>query len=714
MYDGGDDEGVRKIHSSREQGFFDRSPGIRLLIGLLAGMCLFAFVHFREVRVEMLELRSIAQRYVVAQVDFQFLDEEATSILKKEAVRDVGKIYHLEGQEVSQQRVQFENYLTSSEEWRQKEEKTTFDDIQKTLNLLEATLLQIRFTDPRSIRKMDEIGYNTDVYQIFAPSDVNVAVALPSQIWRFIRSYSFSQASLEPETIKFVVDYFKGKQWLLQEDVATRSFISKQAQSSIADKYTKILAGSRIIDQGEKVTARHQAMIYAMKKSLRESRNLWYPLTVLGSVLITLLILTVTTIYFHLNHPDVLASNRKLFLLLTIVFLTLAISKIFEYFLLTSSTNFADSVRYPLFVPFAAMLICCLMNPNIAVYICSLLSVLLMLNLAIDRQGFLLTNFLVSFVVILSVSSMKKRKEIFIVASKGWFACAIAITSFYLYENEALKGEYLGDLGSSFLFMLITSVFVVGLLPLLESSFDIMTDASLMEYMDPNHPLLRRLTIEAPGTYQHSLVVGNLSEAAAIEIGANGLFCRVVCLYHDIGKLATPQYFTENQQGGMNIHQLLTPLESSQVIINHVTEGVAMGRKEGLPERFIDIIKEHHGTTLVYFFYCKQLEQHDKDASKVNQSDFRYAGPKPRAKESAIIMIADSFEAASRSLEEVTEESLMKLLNKLVSVKAEDGQFSECLLTFEELEVVKRAMVKTLLASGHSRIKYPEQQKAES
>jgi putative nucleotidyltransferase with HDIG domain len=237
-----------------------------------------------------------------------------------------------------------------------------------------------------------------------------------------------------------------------------------------------------------------------------------------------------------------------------------------------------------------------------------------------------------------------------------------------------------------------------------------MTDVTLSEYMDPNNDLLRRLTIEAPGTYQHSIVVGNIAETAALSIGANGLFCRVATLYHDIGKMITPQYFTENQQGGVDVHQLLTPQESAEVIIAHVSEGVALARKAGLPEQFIDIIKEHHGTSLVYFFYRKQLEKVGGDKSKVNEADFRYAGPKPRSKEAAIIMIADTLEAASRSLDKINEESLTELASRLVREKIDDGQFTNCLLTLEELSLVTASLVKTLVAFGHSRIKYPSRE----
>ena len=175
--------------------------------------------------------------------------------------------------------------------------------------------------------------------------------------------------------------------------------------------------------------------------------------------------------------------------------------------------------------------------------------------------------------------------------------------------------------------------------------------------------------------------------------------------------MITPQYFTENQQAEMNIHQLLTPKESAQVIIAHVSEGVAIAKKAGLPEQFIDIIKEHHGTSLAYYFYWKELQLKEGDKSLVDESAFRYAGPKPRSKEAVIIMVADSIEAASRSLEQINEASVMELATRLIKEKADDGQFEDSLLTFEELSIVKTTLVKTLVAYGHSRVKYPSQPK---
>jgi len=229
-----------------------------------------------------------------------------------------------------------------------------------------------------------------------------------------------------------------------------------------------------------------------------------------------------------------------------------------------------------------------------------------------------------------------------------------------------------------------------------------------MEFMDPNNELLQRLAIEVPGTYQHCLVLGNLSEAAAQSIGANGLFCRVGCLYHDIGKLNNPHFFTENQAGGVNIHQLLTPQESAQVIISHVKDGEMLAKKYRLPQPFIDVILQHHGSTLVYYFYVKEVELHGGKEEEVDISKFQYPGPKPQTKEAAIIMICDTIEAASRSLDDSSEKTLTEMVDRLTKERSEAGQFDECNLTFQELGIVKRTLIKTLMVSHHVRIKYPK------
>ena len=412
-------------------------------------------------------------------------------------------------------------------------------------------------------------------------------------------------------------------------------------------------------------------------------------------------------IYLRVNHLDVFSSNKKLALLATILSLGFLIAKVVELFLLKNTSNLIESVRFPLFVPIAAILIASLMNMRIAAFGAIFLALIYAMALGVDTVPFLIINVITAMVAIMTGQTLRRRKDVFIVCGKAWLSAILVILAFDLYGNIAFSFSFLGELTSTFIFMILTAVLVVGLLPMLESTFQIMTDITLMEFMDPSNELLRRLTIEAPGTYQHSMVVGHLAESAASAISANGLFCRVATQYHDIGKLINPQYFTENQLGGVDMHQLLTPLESAQVIIAHVSEGVALARKVGLPEQFIDIIKEHHGTTLVYYFYHKQIELSGGQKSKVDARDFRYSGPKPRAKESTIIMIADTLEAASRCLDLFNEETITDLVDKLIAHKMEDGQFDESLLTFEELGIVKQTLIKTLLAASHPRVKYP-------
>lgn len=712
MSDKSKETNYNELKFSREQGFFDKSVGIRLLIGVVFFICFFAFLHFREVQVEVLELNSIAPNYAVTQVDFDFLDDEAMIILKQEAVRDIGKIYSISEKSIRQRRIEFENFLIYNQDWRKYSENSTFDEMYKGVDVLEKILMQLRFTDPRTMQKMREGGFSTDHYLAYTPEDLE-DVYLPSSVWDYVKQSAFTGLSMTPSAADLIIQYFQAKPWTVQEDIPAQRFIRKKMQATIPDKYTHISAGSRIIDQGEKVTGRHIAMLQSMKKALSESRNIWQPLTLLGSFIMTLILTGICIVYFKINNPTVLTSNRKLFLIVTIILLTLGFAKGTELFLLSSKTNLIDVVRYPLFVPFAAILLCSLINPGVATFVSALLTFVFTMTLAFNWKGFMILNLATALVAILSTHSLRKRKEIFIVCGKAWLCAVCLLFALHLYQNTLWSFGLFTDILCAAFFLLLSAILVVGLLPLFESAFRIMTDVTLMEYMDPNNDLLRRLTIEAPGTYQHSVVVGNLAESAASAIGANGLFCRVSTLYHDVGKLATPQYFTENQQSGMNIHHLLTPQESAQVILAHVSEGVAMGRKAGLPEQFIDIIKEHHGTTLVYYFYRKQLEKMGGDINLVNEKEFRYSGPKPRSKESAIIMIADTVEAASRSLEKVTEQTLMDLSNRLIREKADDGQFDDCLLTFEELAIVKETLVKTLVAFGHSRVKYPTKEKKE-
>lgn len=701
-------EADQELKFSGEQGFFDRSSAIRILILFIFILSVFLFLYFREVKVEMLELNSVAPRYIVSQVDFDFGDEEATIILKQEALRDIGKIYRISENDIWQKRVEFENFLLYNQSWRSQSDSENFDQLNRAADAVERVLLKERFTDLETLSKMNDLDLSTEDYSVFVPNRLAEKVPLPDAIWHSIEQRTLLDQNYSPLVSSIVIEFFKSSLWHMEEDIPSQRTLRKLVQDHVKEKITHVSGGSRIIDQGEKVTARQIAMLQAMKKAMGENLKLSHPLTLLGTLIMTLLFVIICLAYIRSNYPTLITSNRKLALFVSIIVVTLAVAKLTEFFLLSSSL--VEVIRYPLFLPLAAILSCCLLNAPVAAFMTAFLAIIFSMTLAFDREGFLIINLTGASIAILNTRSLRRRKEIFIVCLQAWLCCSAAIFALHFYNHLGTL-SLLTDIASAGFFMFLTAIAVVGLLPLLESSFRIMTDAMLMEYMDPNNDLLRRLTLEAPGTYQHSVVVGNLAEAAAQAIGANGLFCRVATLYHDIGKMATSQYFTENQLGGMNMHQLLTPLESAQVIMAHVPEGIALARKAGLPEPFIDIIKEHHGTTLVYYFYRKQLEMMGGDKKLVDESQFRYSGPKPRSKESGIIMLADSFEAASRSLDKINEETLTELVERLARNKVDDGQFDDCSLTLREITVVKRMLVKTLLAAGHGRVKYPTQER---
>jgi len=700
---------------SREKTFLDKSLGVRWFIGIVAVLLLAFFIHFREARVATLDLGGTASGYIVAQVDFQFFDEQATAILKQETVRDVAKIYRLNEQEIRQRFAEWEKALVTGEQWRPGAESLSFEEIYAATEALEKALSTVHFTDPRTLQKMRDVAFPLDNYFIFTPLQPQQPVRLPAQVWPTVAQLAQrSQPEVIEKAVAAVVNHFRPMLWQLTEDIPTHSALLSALRSRIPDKYTHVSAGSPIIDHGEKVTPRHVAMLQAMETALNERRNLSHPLTILGSVFLSFIIVALSTGYFRRCYPQVLYSNRRLFILVTIAAVTLLLAKATQFLLLASKSHLIEFVHYPLFTPLAALLLCNLLATGVATFVSVFLSVIMALSLAFDRQGFLYANLVAAMVIILANHSLRHRKQIFMLCAKAWLGSAAVIIALDFYYNTIWSFGAAADILGMSVFMLFTAILGIGLLPLLESSFGILTDSTLMEYLDPENELIRRLTIEAPGTYQHSVIVGNLAEAAAQAINANGLFCRVAALYHDIGKVVTPQYFIENQMSGIDMHQLLIPYESAQSILAHVSEGVALARKANIPEQIIDIIKEHHGTTLTWYFYYKQLESVGGDKSKVNEAEFRYAGPKPHSKEAGIIMIADSLEAAARSLEEVNEELVEGLANRLVKSKAEDGQFDECLLTLEELATVKQvivhALVKIFLSSSHARIKYPSKE----
>ena len=308
---------------------------------------------------------------------------------------------------------------------------------------------------------------------------------------------------------------------------------------------------------------------------------------------------------------------------------------------------------------------------------------------------------------VFSVRDIKNRGQFFLSGGAVFLGYFWILVATWLYLGRPTDQFWVDTLyvGAN-AFMLIMAY---PLLWVFERAFDITTDLTLLELSDTNRPLLRELSFRAPGTFQHSLQVANLAEAASDAIGANALLARVGALYHDIGKMLKPEYFVENQRRGVNPHDQLKPRMSALIIASHVKEGLEMGRQYNLPKRVLDFIPMHHGTTRIEYFYRKALEHKREDDPDVLESEFRYPGPRPDSVETGILMLADSVEAASRSLTDPSHKRIETVIEMIFAARIEDGQLDHTDLTFRDLNVIRETFLSMLVGVHHGRVPYPDQ-----
>ncbi|ANX12951.1 hypothetical protein ABE41_013145 [Fictibacillus arsenicus] len=422
-------------------------------------------------------------------------------------------------------------------------------------------------------------------------------------------------------------------------------------------------------------------------------------------------LLVMAGLYYFMKEERKKEHFRKYVTIYALLFtLTLVVMK-----LISISTEIGlNSLMYLVPVAAGAMMIKMLFNEELAV----VSSVIFALSAALifNEQTTGNFNFIMSLYVLFNAISgivfLGKTQQRSKILQAGFFVSFIAIltvASVLLLQNGKFTSWQIGlDLGCAALSGFISAVLTLGLLPVIESSFNILSVTKLIELSNPNHPILRKVLMEAPGTYHHSIMVANLSEAACESIGANGLLARVGSYYHDVGKTKRPHFFIENQMNMENPHDKIAPQLSKTIITAHPYDGADMLRADKIPKEIIDIAEQHHGTTLLKFFYHKATQLTEKE---VAESDFRYPGPKAQTKEVAIIGISDAVEAAVRSLSKPTPIKIDQIIRKIINDRLEDGQFDECDLTLKELDTVAKTLTETLQGIFHSRIEYPEETK---
>jgi cyclic-di-AMP phosphodiesterase PgpH len=445
---------------------------------------------------------------------------------------------------------------------------------------------------------------------------------------------------------------------------------------------------------------------------------------------IALLFLATALIQLWINQPKTFSRTSRILLVFGIILIQLAVTKLVLVL--------CNSGHYRIFRPetgglitpyaFAPLILSVLLGRHHGLFAAVFVSLWSSVLFGAIDAPLLVTSLISGFTAVSLTLQVRRRSKLvragFGVALAIWllslaFGLIGPINLFPLGSNDwrmiGLQSAYAMGNG------ILTAMVVGGALPILEQLFQITTDISWLEASDLNHPLLRRMTIEAPGTYHHSLVVANLAEAAAESIGANATLCRVCSYFHDVGKLVKPDYFTENMNFERNPHDDLAPTMSALIIIAHVKEGVDLALKNKLNHNIIDIIQEHHGTSLVYYFFQRALQQQEdaraggkimnmreEDIPEVREESFRYPGPKPQTKESAIVSLADIVESASRSLSKPTPQKVEQLVNELIEERIADGQLDECDLTLGDLRIIAERFRFTLMTMLHSRIAYPK------
>ncbi|MFC4305585.1 HD family phosphohydrolase [Cohnella boryungensis] len=324
------------------------------------------------------------------------------------------------------------------------------------------------------------------------------------------------------------------------------------------------------------------------------------------------------------------------------------------------------------------------------------------------RYGFVTA--VVSFTAVLAIHRASQRSSILKAGIMVSLFGSVAVLALMLVDPEPSRAQLIQSVIFMLFSGLLTVVLVIGLMPFFEVTFGILSALKLVELANPNHPLLRKLLTETPGTYHHSLMVGNLSEAAAEAVGANGLLCRVGSFYHDVGKTKRPLYFIENQNASGNPHDKLDPKVSASIIIAHAKDGAEMLKAQKLPKPIRDIAEQHHGSTFLKYFYYKAVKQAQEQGAEIDftEDDYRYPGPKAQSKEAAIVGIADCVEAAVRSLNHPKVEQIEEMIAKIIKDRLDDHQFNECDLTMKELDKIAQTLKETVIGMFHSRIEYPD------
>jgi hypothetical protein len=482
----------------------------------------------------------------------------------------------------------------------------------------------------------------------------------------------------------------------LTYDIRFNKQLIEDAYSKLSISRDLISTGSILISKGELVDDKNFQELESLKLQydtrLYTNANTYWIL--FGYSILVGLTLMMLMLFIHKYRPIIYDNNTKLTFIFCNVLLIIAST--------ITILNFDSSFLYIVPICILPLILKAFFDARVGLF-AHVLTVLLLGFIVPNSFEYIFLQIMAGIVTTLSVSELYKRANLFISIGQIISIYLLGYFAFFIIHEGGVQGISVNLLGV-FVLNGVFTLFVQPLIYLFEKLFNLVSDVSLLELSDTNSSFFKEFSDKAPGTFHHSLQVSNLSESAASAIGANALLTRVGALYHDIGKINNPIYFSENQRGSSSPHNEISPQESAQIIIDHVIKGVEAAKKINLPDRVVDFIRTHHGTSKVYYFYKKQEELN----GAAIEEDFTYVGPKPFSKETAILMMADSVEAASKSIKEPTVELLKDFVNKIVNQQLEDQQFMNSNITLAEIEIVKKVFIDKLINIYHLRIEYPE------
>jgi cyclic-di-AMP phosphodiesterase PgpH len=506
---------------------------------------------------------------------------------------------------------------------------------------------------------------------------------------------NLSPAGINKEIIRNSIESSLAHSVIIEEETNNKALAS--AMERISPSRGMIQQGEKIVSKGELVTSEKARILDSFKvEYLRQLEGIsGNRLIYLGQLLLVSISIVVLYLFLRTFRIDVFINSRKILVILLSIYLMI--------FLTSQVVKYNINLLYLIPVCIVPIIIRSFFDNRLALYV-HIISIILIGFLVPKSFEFVFLQFIAGIVAILSMISFRRRSQLFATVSLIFFTYAAVFTGLSLAQTGSFSlidpVNYFYFAGSSLL-----TLFSYPLIFMFERTSGLPTDFSLLELSDTNTPLLRELNLSAPGTFQHSLQVANLSEEAVNIIGGNTLLVRTGALYHDVGKMDQPQYFIENQNSDINPHDELSYAESAEIIIGHVIKGVEKARKHGLPEYLIDFIRTHHGTTTTRYFYIMDMKENpDKE---VDTEIYSYKGPKPFSKETAVLMMADSVEAASRSLKKPNEESINQLVDDIIDTQLKENQFDNANITLKDISTIKKVFKNRLMHIFHVRIAYP-------